>query len=147
MELSEENRKTLLLSVHQGIEESADEAANMILHGRLNQLINYPPNGGFAEQEKTALMELKGNEDLKNALRKVIASTIAGVFFDFFNLIDGTADPDPEMGLWREVLLVNKPEDFDEYYEFLHDEFYETYWKWKEKRRNKNWSLDLPQEP
>jgi hypothetical protein len=146
MELSEENRKTLLLSVHKGIEESADEAATMILQGRLSQLINYPPNGGFVEQEKIALMQLKGDENLKSALRKVIASSVATAFFDFFNLLDGTADPDSEVGHWREVLLVDKPEDFDQYHEFLHDEFYETYWEWKEKRKNKNWSLDLHDE-
>jgi hypothetical protein len=146
MALSEENRKTLLISVHKDIEETANEIVNKINQGRLNQLLDYPPNGGFTEQEKAALIQLKGSEALKTALRKVIASSTASVLFDFFNLIDGTADPDPETGEWSEVMIVDKPEDFDEYQAFLHDEFYETYWDWKAKRSNKNWQLDLHDE-
>ena len=142
MELSEENKKTLLLSVHQAIEENAEHTVNHLFHNRTYKLINYPPNGGLTEEEKEALGQMKENEVLKSALRKVIASNTANVFFDFFNLLDGTADPDT--GKWSEVLLIDKPEDFDEHQEFLHDSFYETYWDWKEKRKNKNWSLEMP---
>ena len=141
MELSEENKKTLLLSVHKTIEEFAGHTANNLFHNRTNRLINYPPNGGLTEAEKEALSQLKENEVLKSALRKVIASNTAEVFFDFFNILDGTADP--ETGKWSEVLLIDKPDDFDEYQEFLHDSFFETYRDWKEKRKNTNWSLDL----
>jgi len=141
MKLSEENKKTLLLSVHKAIEEYAGHTANHLFHNRTNKLINYPPNGGLTEEEKEALGQLKENEVLKSALRKVIAGNTADVFFDFFNILDGTADP--ETGKWSEVLLIDKPEDFDDHQEFLHDSFYETYWDWKEKRKNKNWSLDL----
>lgn len=101
MELSEENKKTLLLSVHKTIEEFAGHTANNIFHNRTNRLINYPPNGGLTEAEKEALGQLKENEVLKSALRKVIASNTAEVFFDFFNILDGTADP--ETGKWSEV--------------------------------------------
>jgi hypothetical protein len=142
MGLSTENKTTLLIHLHKSIEESANANANHIIHGRLNQLINYPPNGGLTENEIKALEELKGNEELKSALRKVLASTTADVFFDIFNLIDGTADPEPGTGKWTEVMLVDKPEDLDEGVEFLHDDFYGTYWNWKEKRQNTNWSLD-----
>ncbi|MDO1451569.1 hypothetical protein Q0590_35180 [Rhodocytophaga aerolata] len=143
MELSEKNLKTLLISVHRGIEESANKTANNIFNARLGKLIDYPPNGGLTDEEKEALKELKGNEDLKTALRKVIASSTANAFFDFFNLIDGTTDPEPGTGKWTEVLIVDKPKDFDEDQAFLHDEFYATYWDWKKKRKNKNWQLDL----
>jgi hypothetical protein len=142
MELSTHNRSTLLIHLHKSIEESANTNANHIIHGRLNQLINYPPNGGLTEKEIDALEELKGKEELKSALRKILASTTADVFFDIFNIIDGTADPDPGTGKWTEVMLVDKPEDLDEDVEFLHDDFYGTYWDWKEKRQNTNWSLD-----
>jgi hypothetical protein len=27
--------------------------------------------------------------------------------------------------------------------EFLHDDFFESYWDWREKRKNKDWRLDL----
>jgi hypothetical protein len=142
MELSENNLKTLLISVHKAIEESANTTANDIFQGRLTKLIDYPPNGGLTDKEKQALKELKGNEDLKTVLRKVIASSAANAFFEFFNLIDGTTDPAPGIGKWSEVLIVDKPEDFDEDQAFLQDEFYATYWDWRKKRRNKNWHLD-----
>lgn len=142
MELSAENRTTLLIHLHKSIEDTASANANYIIHGRLNQLINYPPNGGLTESEINALNELKGKEELKSALRKILASTTADVFFDIFNIIDGTADPDPGTGKWTEVMLVDKPEDFDGDIQFLHDDFYGTYWDWKEIRPNTDWSLD-----
>jgi hypothetical protein len=142
MGLSTENRTTLLIHLHKSIEEAANTNANHIINGRLNQLINYPPNGGLTDDEIGALKKLKGDEYLKSALRKVLASTTADVFFDIFNIIDGTADPDPGTGEWTEVMLVDKPKDFDEHVEFLHDDLYGTYWDWKKKRQNTSWSLD-----
>jgi len=143
MQLSSENKTTLLVNLHKSIEEAANTTANNIFHARYKQLINYPPNGGLTEKEIIAIENLKGNEDIKSALRKLFASTTSDVLFDFFNIIDGTSDPDPGTGKWSEVMIVDKPEDQDEDVEFLHDEFYESYGKWKEKRVNSNWSLDL----
>lgn len=82
MRLSTENKTTLLIHLHKSIEETANTNANNLFHGRLNQLINYPPNGGLTDNELKALEELRGKEDLKSALRKVLASTTADVFFD-----------------------------------------------------------------
>ncbi|MFT2010213.1 hypothetical protein ACMA1I_16175 [Pontibacter sp. 13R65] len=144
MELSEDNKKALLLSVHKAIEEFAGDTTDNLFHNRTNMLISYPPNGGLTESEKEALGQLKESEVLKSALRKVIASTTADVFFDFFNIVDGTTEPDT--GIWSEVLIIDKPNDFEEYREFLHDSFFETYWDWKEIRNNTNWSLDLSEE-
>lgn len=110
--------------------------------GSLDKLINYPPNGNLTKKEVKALEELKGKEDLTSALRKILASATADVFFDIFNVIDGTADPDPDIGNWTEVMIVDKPEDLDEHADFLHDAFYDTYWDWKEKREDITWSLD-----
>jgi hypothetical protein len=89
-----------------------------------------------------SLKSLAGNEILRNTLRKVLASNSATVIFELFNIIDGTGDPDPELGEWSEVMLIDRPDDFDDYYEFLHDNFYETYWNWR-KMRNSNFKLDL----
>lgn len=143
MRLSDENRDTLFVSVHKSIEESANTDANHIFHGRVDQLINYPSNGGLTADEQSALQELKGNEVLRSALRKVLASTAAGVFFDFFCVLDGVADPDPWAREWSGVRLRDLPSDDNEDAPLLHDEFYATYWDWKEKRKNTNWSLDL----
>jgi hypothetical protein len=143
MQLSQENRNTLLINLHKSIEENSDATANHVFHGRFNQLINYPPNGGLTEDELRAIDQLKGNEQLKSALRKLFASSASDVLFDLFNVTDGTSDPDPGTGEWSEVMIVDKPEDFDDHYEFLHDDFYATYWDWKEKRSNRNWSLEI----
>lgn len=143
MQLSEENKLTLLINLHKSIEEAANRTANHIFQGRSNQLINYPPNGGLTENEISEIESLKGNEALKTALRKLFASTTSDVLFDLFNIIDGTADPDPGTGEWSEVIIVDKPEDYDNDVEFLHDDFYGSYWDWKSKRENKNWSLDI----
>jgi hypothetical protein len=143
MKLSEENRSTLFIYLHQLIEESANTTTNHIFHGRLNQLINYPPNGGLTENEIKAIEELKGNENLKLALRKLFASNTSDVFFDFLNVIDGTSNPGPGAGEWSEVILMDKPEDFDDDIELLHDHFYESYWDWKRKRISNKPPLDL----
>ncbi|WP_146746594.1 hypothetical protein [Sinomicrobium soli] len=75
-------------------------------------------------------------------MRKVLASNTADVFFSFLNIVDGTADPNIEFGEWEEVMLVDFDED-NEMDSMLHDDFYGTYWDWKEKRPNPGWKLDL----
>ena len=142
MNLSKENRKTLLTHLHKSIEETANSVANHINNGRTNQLIDYPPNGGLTSDEKQMLEQLKDNNVLRDALRKVLASNSAAVLFDLFNIIDGTGEPDPGAGEWSEVMLVDMPENFEEHIEFLHDDFYETNWNWREKRKA-NFKLDL----
>jgi hypothetical protein len=80
VKLSSENKATLLIHLHKSIEESANTNTNHIAQGRISQLTNYPPNGGLNEKEIRALEQLKGNEELKSALRKVLASTTADIF-------------------------------------------------------------------
>lgn len=142
MKLSAENRKTLLVNIHNLIVENANLTANHIQHKRVSRLINYPPNGGLSESEKTEIDKLSGNEALKSALRKILASNSADVIFGLLNLLDGTADPDIDSGNWSEVMLVDFSED-NETAEMLHDEFFSTYWDWKEKKKDINFKLDL----
>jgi len=141
LKLSEENRRILLVNLHNLIAQYANMTANHIQHERINQLINYPSNGGLTGKEKSELKKLKGNEELKSALRKVLASNSADVIFSLLNIIDGTADPDIESATWSEVMLVDFSEE-NEMTEMLHDEFFSTYWDWKEKKKM-NWNLDL----
>jgi hypothetical protein len=141
-QLSDVNRDALMINIHDRIVTYANHTANDIQHGRLNQLITYPPDGGLTNAEKEELAKLSENEVLKCALRKVIASNTADVFFDFFNMIDGTSDPELSSSNWTGAILV----DFDESYEptsMLHDEFYSTYHDWKAAKGDINWQLDL----
>jgi hypothetical protein len=141
MQLSDNNRNALLLSLHKLIEEYADTQAKSIFQGEKSS-VSYPPNGGLSEAEEQALKQLQGNELLMTALRKLFASNSAGVFFSFFSVIDGVAEPDVDDGNWSEVLLIDKPEDFEDDVQFLHDEFLSTYWDWRDIRDDKGWTLD-----
>ena len=139
MQLSENNRHALMLSIHQSIEEEADVSANGLLQGQVDEP-DYPPNGGFTAEEREALKLLQNNEKLQSALRKMLANCAAGVVFNLLNLIDGTSVP--EYGDWKGVSLVDKTEEI-EGGDFLHDNFFDTYWDWRETRSAKNWRLDL----
>jgi len=142
MKLSKKNRDILLINLHKEIEENSNTIANHIQHKRIAKLIDYPPNGGLTENEKEEILKLSGNEILKSALRKILASNSASVFFNFFSIIDGVSDPEINSNKWSEVMLVDLKES-DSHQEMLHDEFYSTYWDWRGKRKNKNWKLDL----
>ena len=134
MKLSEENRRILLVNLHDLIAEYADTTATHIQNKSISQLITYPPNGGLTDAEKSEIEKLDGNEVLKIALRKVLASNAADVIFGLLNLIDGTADPDVDAANWGEVRLVDFSAENEET-EMLHDEFYSTYWDWREKKK------------
>jgi hypothetical protein len=134
MKLSDYNQKTLMLAIHQKIEEYADFIVEKLNNGETSDIINYPPNGGLNDDEKKALDKLKNDETLKSALKKVLADNSAGVIFELMNYLDGTTDPDSELGDWTEVSFVDKTESIESPEEMLHDSFYETYLDWKEIR-------------
>ena len=138
MQLSENNRHTLLLAIHQSIEEWSTGSANDLFQSSTIDL-EYPPNGGFTTEETEALKVLQGNSVFQSAMRKVLASCASGVVFNMLNLIDGTSDP--KHGDWDGVSLVDKSEDAADA-EFLHDDFFDVYWDWREIRPDKTWCLD-----
>jgi hypothetical protein len=146
MKLSDHNNKTLMLTLHQEIEKCADYIANRLDRGETSDLLNYPPNCGLTAEEENALKKLENDESLKSALRKILADNSASVLFEFFNNLDGTTDPDPEIGDWTEVALVDKVEDIEPSDEMLHDYFYSTYWDWKVIRPETDWKLDTHEE-
>ena len=142
MEFSEENRTTLMIHLHQTIEQQTVNVTDDLLNGEYSKLAIYPPNGGLTAREIEALEILKGNEGMRSALRKILADNSAAVLFDLFNVIDGTGDPDPATGEWSEVVIIDRPDDYAENHEMLHDEFFSTYDEWKAKRSDTDWSLD-----
>lgn len=141
MKLSPHNQETLLIYIQQKIERYADDIASKIENGVSEDFLDYPPNGELSTVEIESLAKLKGDPVLKSALRKILASNSAGVLFELFNVIDGTADPDEDLGKWSGVALVDMTEDFEETY-FLHEEFYDKYWDWRKIRPDKGWRLD-----
>jgi hypothetical protein len=146
MKASENNIETLMLVIHQKIEEYADFLASRIEEGNPIEHVTYPPNNGFTDKEIESLHFLKNKPELKSAIRKLVADNIAGVFFDFFNFIDGTSDPNPELGEWTELAFVDKENSVEPPIEMLHDKLYGSYWEWRKIRKGKDWKLDIYEE-
>ncbi len=120
-----------MFHLHQLIETEASIKANQIIDGKYDQPA-YPPNIHLTESEALALNELIGKEELRSVLGKIFADHSSRILFDLFNIIDGTGDPDE--GEWSEVIIIDRPEDYTENHEFLHDEFYSTYLDWQESK-------------
>ncbi len=142
MKLSDHNIKTLMLTLHQKIEEYAESVSDNLNKGMTEDLFVYPPNCGLTEEENESLKKIKDDPILKRALRKILADNSAGVLFDLMNLIDGTTEPDKNLGNWTEISFVDKKNEMEENSEMLHDTFFSTYWDWKDIRPNKEWVLD-----
>jgi len=148
MKLSNKNALALMLDINQDIEEYAEATVKNIIEDKDFDSLTYPPNNGLTDLEKQELNKLDNNEHLKNALRKVIADNSAGIIFSMLNLLDGTADPKLMLSEWTGVKLVDQENDEgeEEFQDMLHDSFFESYWKWRELRGNKNWKLDTYEE-
>jgi len=148
MKLSEQNALALLLDINQDIEEYAEATVKNIIDDKNFDFLCYPPNNGLTDLEKQELYMLDNNEHLKNALRKVIADNSAGVVFSMLNMIDGTTDPKLMLDEWTGIKLVDQEhnEDAVKFQDMLHDSFFESYWKWRELRGDKNWKLDKYEE-
>ena len=144
MILSNKNALALLLDLNQDIEEYAEVTIKNIIEDKNFEFLTYPPNNGLTDLEKQELNKLDNNQQLKNALRKVIADNSAGIIFNMFNLFDGTGSPKYMHDEWTGVKLVDEEanENELEFLDTLHDSFFETYWEWKKIRGNKNWKLD-----
>lgn len=132
MNLSESNSKALLLDIHGDIELCADNATSIIFRAS-NESLTYPPNIELTGEEIQALNNIKYSDSLKSALKKIIADNSAGVVFNLLNNIDGTTDP-KRSDKWTGVRLIDAEENSNNAVteNFLHDEFYSTYWDWKD---------------
>ena len=148
MELSNKNALALLLDLNQDIEEYAEATVKNIIEDKNFDFLTYPPNNGLTDLEKQELNKLDNNENLKNALRKVIADNSAGIIFNMLNLFDGTGSPKYMYNEWTGIKLIDEEpnENESEFQDTLHDSFFETYWEWKKIRGVKNWKLDTYEE-
>jgi hypothetical protein len=144
--LSETNTRILMIEMNRIIERIADEKAKAATSGNLETSLVYPPNNGFNTNELGFIQKLITNDkDGINALRKILADTIACGFFDLLNLIDGTSDPEEDSWEKDGISLIDKDESIEDSSEMLHDSLFEKYWDWK-KERNEEWKLDTIEE-
>jgi hypothetical protein len=148
MKLSKKNAIAFLLEINQDIEEYSEATVKNIIEDKHFEFLTYPPNHGLTDLEKVELAKLPNNENLKNALRKIIADNTAGVIFNMLNLLDGTGSPKPKYDEWKGVKLVDEEANINEdpFTDTLHDSFFETYWDWKKLRGEKPWKLDTFEE-
>ena len=137
--LSPAQMDALMLDVHRGIEDAARHATNALVADAKVPRLSYPPNGGLSDQERVALTGLADTPVTVSGLRKLIADAIAGSFFTFFNLLDGTGDPMHLHGDdWPGFELVEAENGG----QMLHEYFFETYWAWRDRRPDPGWRLD-----
>ena len=138
MQLSDQNRQTLLTDLHRIIEEQTHQTIQKIFDHPLEDRSIYPPDASKTDEEKQALAALTHDPLLQSALKKIFKDNTATVLFRFFSIIDRVGYPDPHSGTWSPVTLVDLPEDNEQDMGHLHDHFIETYWDWKEKYRQQS---------
>jgi len=123
--IKKELRDALFIEIHKAIEESAESVAQL-----QTSHLSYPPGVELTPEETAALQTLNLSAVARSALRRLAANACSYPLFQFFCLLDGVADPESEPDdVWLGATLAEKP---DEDEPMLHDEFYESYWLWKE---------------
>jgi hypothetical protein len=143
--MSNELRATLLREVHRLIDDAADGTVQKIAkiaHGDADARtasLAYPPTDGksdavgLTDAEVTALSQLARSEAAMSGLRKLLRETASASLFHFFCLLDGVGDPEGWEGdVWLGADLVAPREDMHR--EMLHDEFYDRYWEYIQRR-------------
>lgn len=143
-QLSQKNVVALLFDINHDIEENADFTVRTIIEDKKPSLV-YPHNNGLTDAEKAALNQLTNNEDLRSALKKVLADHAAGRVFNVFQLLDGAVLPGVGSEVWTGVKLVDEDTTpgtipFDD---TLHNAFFETYYNWAEIKGLQDWQLGL----
>lgn len=137
MQLSDQNRQTLMTDLHRIIEEQTNHAVAKIFETPLEDRSIYPPDVSKTPEEKQSLAALPADPNLRQALEKVFKDNTATVLFRFFSIIDRVGYPDPHSGTWSPVTLIDLPDDHEQDID-LHDSFFETYWDWKEKYKHQS---------
>ncbi len=138
--LTDAKRGALMVEVHRAIEEAATQAAEAIAGVKPVRDLAYPPNGGLNELEVSLIKAGARGAEAVGAIRKIVADAASVPLFRLFALIDGVGDPEQWQGDWLPLELRDAPDDTDQ--PMLHDELFESYWSWMERRGNRGWRLD-----
>ncbi|MEW7279742.1 hypothetical protein ABW636_14205 [Aquimarina sp. 2201CG1-2-11] len=127
MKLSEENKHAILLEIHQIINDSIVFTIQKFDNKEKNSLDYFV----LTDEEEQYISSLKNSKLLQNIIKKVLTRNLDDSFLRFLSIIDGTSEPKEEFGKKSDFILVDMPDDFDESYDFLHDEFFESYDLWE----------------
>lgn len=121
-------REALFWEIHKAIDEASGSVVNELGAAELS----YPPGVELTPEENAALAGLRLNDAAQSGLKKLVADACAWPLFHFFSLMDGVADPEAERNEdWRGATIEKKGEGDDV---MLHDELYETYWVYGERK-------------
>ncbi len=130
--MSDSHRNALVIETHRIIRDAARNAVAKLGQGAETAEITYPPESGLTEPQKDSLGAMRLSGSTLDALEKVVADACAASFFSFFCLVDGVADPEvTPQEPWLGMDIVEPSTDADR--EMLHDAFYDSYWRFKER--------------
>lgn len=133
-------KEALFIEIHRAIEDAASRTAAALRTGGVD--LSYPPNAGFSPAEQSALESLNVTPDLESAFIKIIADAASSSLFRLFCLLDGVGDPEGYDGVWL-GLSLSQPSEDEEQGDMLHDDLFESYWKWRVVRPDPGWKLDV----
>jgi hypothetical protein len=127
-----------MTALHEDINNAAAYVTEAVMNGIYKP--TYPPNEELSSEEQDALKALKTIPSIEGALKKAIRDAASSPLFLLFTYLDGVGEPTYD-GNWSGVTLIDMPddEDFDELVssdQMLHDNFFDTYWDWKEKQQD-----------
>ncbi|MFC5047670.1 hypothetical protein ACFSTE_05950 [Aquimarina hainanensis] len=128
MKLSEENKNAFLLQIHQIIYQNIKFTLDKFESLDKNSLEHF----ALTEEEENFINTIKSSSLLQSILKKILINNLDNAFLDLLSIIDGVSEPLSEFGKKTDFLLVDMPEEFNEHYDFLHDEFFETYDTWEQ---------------
>ena len=97
--------------------------------------LTYPPqpDGGISDDEVRALRKFATNDVACFAVKKLIADACATAFFHVLALMDAVGDPQlSEVEEWLGIDLTAATADTPESEMPLHDELFDSYWRFKE---------------
>ena len=138
--LSDEERKTLLLEMHKLIETAADQAVRRLSGREPVGPLTYPYGARLSPAETETLGKGVTTPEAVRAVRKIVASAVAGPVYDLLSMIDGAREPEGWEISWRPFEMRGAEEGSPP--GTLHTTFRETYEEWQRLRPDPGWSLE-----
>jgi hypothetical protein len=128
--MNQEQRKALFAQVHSDIYELSKDLANDLIENKKAEP-TYPPGIEVSMKEQELLQGLNIPTECSDVLQKIIADACSNSILSLLSLLDGVTDPyvieDPN---WVGGSIGGEENEL-----MLHDQFYETYWEYDERKK------------
>ncbi|WP_298545374.1 hypothetical protein [uncultured Aquimarina sp.] len=126
-ELSEETKQIFLLQIHEIINKTVYSVIKNFKDSKSDFLFDQ----SLLKEEEQFFNKIKKSPLACSIIEELLRDGLDSAFFNLTNLIDGISAPNPEFGKWNEVLLIDKPKDFEEDPNFMKESFHEAYDIWE----------------